>query len=521
VNSSADQAAEGDEPVIEPEEAYRRLFEAHPVPMAIWDPSTGRILAANDAALVQYGYQQADMVGLPVDRLVHPDDLPRLLARVLTLPQGFAGAEPFRHVRSDGTTLEVEMSGHPIDFEGRPARLVLATDVTDRRRLEEQLRQSQKMEAVGRLAGGIAHDFNNLLMAIMGFGELLLEQLAEGSEEREAAEEIQRAAQRAAALTAQLLAFSRPRSVQPEAIDLNELLVAMGPMLSRILGSHINVRVEADADRPYILADRGQIEQTLVACAVNARDAMPDGGRVTLRSDDVSSVAARALGGIVADGPHVMVSVSDTGTGMDADVRDRAFDPFFTTKPSGGTTGLGLAMAYSAIQHAGGRVRLESTPGRGSTVRIFLPTVDAPHPVVAAATRVAESAPGLPATILVAEDEPAVRAFVEQVLRGAGHSVIATPDGIAAIDAAARHEGPIDLLLTDIVMPGPSGIETARRLRSERPGIRVLFMSGWAADALRREGLDEAAVALLPKPFSVAELIARVTAVLAEPAPDD
>ena len=501
-------------------EAYRRLFDAHPVPMAIWDPATGRIVAANDAALAQYGYDRDEIVDLPVSSLVHPDDLPRLATLVHELPTGYTGAELFRHLRKDGTVIEVEVSGHPIDFAGRPARLVLATDVTERRRLEEQLRQAHKMEAVGRLAGGVAHDFNNLLMAIMGFSELLLEKLPAGSEEREAADAIHQAGTRAAGLTSQLLAFSRPRATQPEVLDLNELLGELAPTIERALGSRVAIDVRAGATSARVEADRAQLEQVVMSCVLNARDAMSDGGRLTIETVDVSGIGARALGGIPGDIPHVMLSVSDTGVGMEPEVRDRAFDPFFTTKPAGGTTGLGLAMVYAAIQHAGGRVRLESAPGRGSTVRIFLPIAGtaadaAPSGPAAAAAARTESG----ATILLAEDEPAVRALVQHVLRNAGHTVLTAEDGTAALALASDHDGPIDLLLTDIVMPGPSGIETARRIRAVRPGMRVLYMSGWASDIFKREGLDETEVALLAKPFSITELVDQVTSVLRSDTP--
>ncbi len=517
---SAERPVLGQSDPIDYAEAYRGLFAAHRVPMAIWDPETGMILDANDAATSQYCYDRSQLVGLPIGELVHPDDLPRLRERLPRLPDGYAGAETFRHRRHDGTVIEVEVSGHPIEYEGRPARLVLANDVTARRRLEEQLRQSQKMEAVGRLAGGVAHDFNNLLMAIMGFSELLLERLVPGSEEHEAAAEIQRAGTRAAAMTSQLLAFSRPRAAEATVFNLNELIESLLSTLRGMIGEHIAIRIEPAADRPFIDADRAQIEQVLVSCAVNARDAMPDGGELRIETHDVPSLAARALGGVVAEGRHVMIAISDSGVGMDATVRDRAFDPLFTTKHPGGTTGLGLALAYTAVEQAGGRIRLESSPGQGSTVRIFLPVSEPPVEEAAEAPAAGATDPARRATILVAEDEPAVRALVEKVLRDAGHSVLVAPDGMAALDLAARHKGNIDLLLTDIVMPGPSGLETARRMIADRPGIRVLYMSGWATETFRREGVDEAEIPLLPKPFSVAELVARVSSELSEPALD-
>ena len=472
----------------------------------------------NDAAVRQYGYDRSEIQRLTVDRLVHPEDLPRLMELVPRLPEGIGPTQQFRNLRRDGTVIEVEMSGHPIVFRGRPARLILASDVTERRGLEEQLRQAQKMEAVGRLAGGIAHDFNNLLMAIMGFSELLLEQLPADSEERDAADHIHRAGKRAAALTGQLLAFSRPRPDRPETIDLNELVNGLAPTLGELLGRGIQVTVDTLASRSHVFADRAQLEQVLVSCAVNARDAMPDGGRLTIQTSDVDEVAAMTLGGVVDIVAYVLLTVADTGVGMEADTRDRAFDPFFTTKPAGGTTGLGLALAYAAVRQADGRIRLESSPGHGSTVRIFLPLVD--QPTEASVHFPRPSLPGKTAgaTILLAEDEPAVLALVERVLTQAGHTVLAASDGIAAIDLAARNAGPIDLLLTDIVMPGPNGIETARRMRLGRPNLRVLYMSGWATEALVREGLDENEIRMLAKPFSIADLLEAVGSALGEEA---
>ena len=493
------------------------LFATHPMAMAIWDPTTGTILAANDASLSQYGYERDELVGLTIDRLLHPDDLPHLLELVPRTSR-VGTNRPFRHLRRDGTVIDVEMSGQPIVFRGRPARLVLASDVTERRQLEEQLRQAQKMEAVGRLAGGIAHDFNNLLMAIMGFSELLREQLPDGSEEREAAEQIHKAGQRAAAFTSQLLAFSRSRPSRPETIDLNDLVDSLAPTLQQLLGVTIAVHVDSLASRSHVFADRAQLEQVVVSCAVNASDAMPDGGRLTIQTVDVGEIAARALGGIIDSAPHVLLSVSDTGVGMEPDTRDRAFDPFFTTKQSGGTTGLGLALVYAAVRQAGGRIRLESAPGRGSTVRIFLPLVEEPSGKAAPDVRPTRiRRPGV-ATILLAEDEPAVRSLVERVLVQAGHTVMSAADGIAAIDLAAGNDGNIDLFLTDVVMPGPTGIEAARRIRLERPKLRVLYMSGWATEALVREGLREEEIRLLAKPFSVSELLEAVRVAIDEDA---
>jgi PAS domain S-box-containing protein len=514
------------------DDAYRRLFESHPVAMAVWDPATGRILAANDAALAQYGYDHDEIVGIGVEALVHPDDMARLRARVPRLPEGYAGVEPYRHLRRDGSVIEVEMSGHPIEWAGRPARLVVAADVTARRRLEEQLRAARALEAVGRLAGGIAHDFNNLLMAINGFSQLLLDRLPEGSDEREAADQIRTAGERAAALTGQLLAFARPSEPDPARIDLNTLIQAIGPTLRGVVGPNVEVEIRPRAVRPVVVADRAQIEQVVVGCAINARDAMPDGGTLRIETTDVSAMEARALAGTLGDAPQVSLSISDSGG------RERRGGAPFDGAPANRATGLGLALVYSTVQQAGGRIRLESTPGRGSTVRIFLTAADPePEPVRvldrlgalgdasgtdappidgAAEEAVHGDGSHTSARIVVIEDEPGVRNLVELILRRAGHDVRSFSEGATALDALADSTATIDLLVTDIVMPGPSGIEVARRLRRERPELPVLLMSGFAADTLKAEGVDEASVDVLAKPFSAGDLMARVQAVLDE-----
>jgi CheY-like chemotaxis protein len=330
--------------------------------------------------------------------------------------------------------------------------------------------------------------------------------------------QIHRAGRRAAAFTSQLLAFSRPRPERPEVVDLRSLVDGLAPTIAQMLGPSIDVRIGNLATRSLVFADPAELERVIVSCVVNARDAMADGGRVTIQTLDVSEIAARALGGIIDSTPHVLLSVSDTGVGMEPATRDRAFDPFFTTKPAGGTTGLGLALAYAAVRQAGGRIRLESAPGRGSTIRIFLPLVDEPTASAVAEDRPTTLRRATGATILLAEDEPAVRMLVERVLAQAGHTILAAADGIAAIDIAASNPGPIDLLLTDVVMPGPTGIETARRIREDRPSMRVLYMSGWATEALVREGLREEEIRLLAKPFSVSELLDAVRVAMDEDA---
>ena len=527
-------AEPGDPP---PDDGYRRLFLSHPAAMAIWDPATGRILAANEAAERQYGYGPDELTALTVDRIVHPDDLDRLREQVPNLPDGLAGTASFRHVRKTGEVIEVEMTGHPIEWEGRPARLVMAIDVTARRRLEGELRSARAAEAVGRLAGGIAHDFNNLVMAINGFAALLLERLPAGGEEHEAAEEIRTAGVRAAALTRQLLNFARPHEPRPSTFDLNALVAELTDTLRGIAGPNVRVTVTTRARHARILADRDQIAQAIVGCALNGRAAMPDGGELTIETEDIDPIAARELAGARGDRPYVALAIGDSGpTGG------------LPTEPPGTIdatrTGLGLALVYSTVQLAGGRIRLESMPGRGSAVRILLPLAtgaegfvspgrDVVHAVAATyaasdldpvdvarsdATEGARTGGDGAGVIVVVEDEPGVRSLVERLLRHAGHRVLAFPDGSAAADTLADRGVPVDLLVTDLVMPGPNGIEVARRARRDRPGLPVLLMSGYAADALDAEGIAEGTIDLLAKPFSAAELLERVAARLAEAA---
>jgi two-component system, cell cycle sensor histidine kinase and response regulator CckA len=480
-------------------EAYRRLFESHPVAMAIWDPATGRILAVNDAAVRQYGYDPAEARELTVDRLVHPDDWPRLRERLATMPPGHVSGETFRHLRRDGSVIEVEMTGHELLLDGKPTRVVMALDVTERRRLEERLRQAQRMEAVGQLAGGIAHDFNNLLMVINGFSELLASRLPPG-EEREAAQQIRTAGDRAAALTKQLLSFASPGVARPEVLNLADAIAALLPMLEGSLGLHVDLEFNVTARDPWVEADRAQLEQVLVNLAVNAYDAMPDGGRLTIELADAPGDHPEAMAS-----PHGMLQlrVSDTGRGIAEEIRERVFLPFFTTKADRGSSGLGLATVFATVRACGGRIWVEGAPTPGTTICLLLPR--AATPAGTAGSPVAG-----PRAILVAEDEPAVLTLIERVLSSAGYTVLSASTGTEAMAIVAAQPGDIDLLVSDAVMPGMAGMELARQLRIERPGLPILFVSGWAGDAFERDWAGEPGVDLLLKPFEVAELLERV-----------
>jgi len=485
------------------EQRYRELFVSHPVAMAVWDPATRQILAANDAALRQYGYRGDEIVGLPIERLVHPDDLPRLLAAMPRFSSGLDGAAPFRHVRGDGSVLEVEVTGHEIDWSGRPARVVMALDVTARRQLEQQLRQAQKMEAIGRLAGGIAHDFNNLLTAIGGYTRLLIDSFEPGDPRQDDADQIRIAAERAATLTGQLLAFSRGGMVQAAQLDLNAVVREIEPLLRRLIGEHIVVETSLRAAVPWVLADRAQLDQVLVNLAINGRDAMPDGGTLRIETEHIDAQAAWRQG--LNNGAHVLLVVSDTGVGIAEDVREQVFEPFFTTKGPGSGTGLGLATVYATVRQAGGRIRLASEPGRGTVFRITLPAALAPQ---ATLPRLAETpADGPAADILLVEDEAAVRDYVVRVLKGAGHRVTTADDGDAGLAVGSATREPFDLLISDVVMPGLGGLALARELRARRPGLRVLLVSGYTEEAA---DAADAGFDLLPKPFTADELLSRV-----------
>jgi two-component system, cell cycle sensor histidine kinase and response regulator CckA len=344
------------------EQRYRELFDGHPVAVAVWDPATGRVLAVNDAAVRQYGYAREEFVGLTLDRVVHPDDVSRVADAVPRFSTGVDGAASFRHLRKDGTEIAVEVTGHPITWDGQPARLVMAMDVTERLQLEAQLRQAQKMEAVGRLAGGIAHDFNNLLTAISGYSGLLLETLDEGDPRRDDADQIRMAAERATDLTGQLVAFSRRGMVRPTAVDVHGVIRDIQPMLARLIGEHIDLRIDLRADEPHVLTDRSQLEQVVLNLVLNARDAMPHGGGLTIETEALEATAAWAQG--LTPATSVVLTVADTGTGIADDVREHVFEPFFTTKGQAGGGGLGLATVYATVRQAG---RQDPPPERAGT----------------------------------------------------------------------------------------------------------------------------------------------------------
>jgi nitrogen-specific signal transduction histidine kinase/CheY-like chemotaxis protein len=392
------------------------------------------------------------------------------------------------------------------------AIVINARDVTERHVLEEELRQSQKMEAVGRLAGGIAHDFNNLLAVMLGYTTLTLSRAGDPAAVTRNLEQIRTAAERAANLTRQLLAFSRKQVIQPRVVDLGGVVSELHTMLERLIGEDIELVTDVGSAKGQVKADRGQIEQVIVNLAVNARDAMPRGGRLAIVMRDVVVDATLAREQVsLRPGRYVRIDVTDNGAGMEPETLHRVFEPFFSTKEKGKGTGLGLATAYGIVKQSGGHIAVESARGHGSTFRIWLPAVEAEEaPAPALAPTDAAAAPEGSETILLVEDEDAVRGLLREVLEESGYTVLLAASGAEALRVSRAHAGTVDLLLTDVVMPGMSGREVATLLAAERPGLRVLFASGYTAEAIARHGVLEPGTDLIHKPFTPDALLRRV-----------
>jgi nitrogen-specific signal transduction histidine kinase len=389
----------------------------------------------------------------------------------------------------------------------------IQSDVTQRRSLEHQLRQSQRMEAVGQLAGGIAHDFNNLLTIINGYSTLVLTTPDLATDIRESVTEIKDAGARASSLTRQLLGFSRRAIVQPEVLDLNEVIDHTSRLLRRLIGADISFTTALAPDLAHIKIDPGQLDQVLMNLAVNARDAMSAGGTLTIETANVDlGVDHRASHLDCVPGSHVMLAITDTGSGMAAEVLDHIFEPFFTTKEVGKGTGLGLSVVFGVVQQAGGCIDVQSEVGTGTTFRIYFPAVTVP--VSRRSDPSLLPLVGGTETVLLVEDEAAVRGFAAASLRSQGYRVLTASDGLDAMGVVRAHDGPLELVVTDVVMPGTSGPDLVAQVRAVRPDIRVLYMSGYTDDSVVRHGLLASDVALIQKPFSPRDLVVRVRRVL-------
>ena len=482
-----------------------------------WD---GRFTLVNRALAELYGSRPGELIGhRDADFNPHQEQVDRYLnddrAAMTSGQPKFILEEPNTDART-GETRWFQVIKVPLrTADGAPQVLGVATEITHRKELESQLRQAQKMEAVGQLAGGIAHDFNNVLTAILGYALLMLKDPGLPVPQRQDVQEIQKAAQRAASLTQQLLAFSRKQVLQPTVLDLNEVVTEMQALLRRLIGEHIALETRLDPEGQFVRADRGQLQQVIINLCVNARDAMPEGGTLTI------ATSAKDLDpGFVASHPgsqvgvHVMLKVSDTGVGMDAETRARVFEPFFTTKPVGKGSGLGLATVYGIVKQSGGYIAVTSVPTRGSTFTVYLPRVSAPGPEASTPPPAPAQPLGGSELVLLVEDEPAVRNLARRALQRYGYKVLEAPDGDTALTLAREARDPIGLLLTDVVMPGMSGRELAQRLTAEHASLRVLYTSGYPDTAELSEAVQEAAVAYLSKPYTPEELARKVREVL-------
>jgi len=496
--------------LVESEQRYRLLFEANPHPMWVYDCETLKFLTVNEAAIITYGYSNAEflaMTMLDIQQVseAQPND------RV-------ANCKMCQHLTKSGARIDVEVATLPLTFADRPAKLVTATDITARLKAEaegriilEQLRQSQKMEAIGMLAGGVAHDFNNLLTAISGYAELAL-RFQPTNQIKRNLEEIRKASSRATGLTKQLLAFSRKQILQVNVFDLNAAVSDMETMLHRLIGENIILRTVLGTDLKAVNADQGQIEQVIMNLVVNARDALADFGEITIETKNVRLDEANLE--TSSGQPFVMLSVTDNGIGMDAATKDKVFDPFFTTKGAGKGTGLGLSTVYGIVEQSGGRIEVVSEPGCGSAFKIYLPSAEQPSSVMPGKQQTAT--PRGAETILLAEDEPMVRTMTRHILELSGYKVLEAATGTEAVEICGTQPECIDLLLTDVVMPQMNGPKLKEAVTKLRPAIKTIFMSGYSDNTIVDVGIVKAEVPFLQKPFSPDALVRKVRSVLDE-----
>jgi PAS domain S-box-containing protein len=481
----------------------------------------GRIVLVNRRAEEMFGYSREEMLGAQIELLLpesrkhtHHKQRDEYFQHPRTRPMGIGMDLSGR--RKDGKEFPLEVSLSTIQTEEGSFAIAFVSDISQRKMLEEQLNHAQKMEAVGRLAGGVAHDFNNMLTVISGYNRMMLDDLSPLDPLRGNAEEILKAADRAAALTNQLLAFSRRQIIRMRVLNPNTVLASTEKMLRRLIGEDVQLVLETAPDLSNIRADPGHIEQAIVNLAVNARDAMLDGGRITIETANVyldENYTRTHLG--VSPGEFVMIAVSDTGHGMDSETRRHIFEPFFTTKERGKGTGLGLATVYGMVKQIGGDIWVYSEVGKGTTFKLYFPRVSDPVTDSAPADTTSMTSP-TSETVLVVEDEKAVRDLTVKIMRQLGYHVLAAASGAEAIEVSRSHTGHIALLLTDVVMPNMSGRQLADVLIPSRPGLKVLYLSGYTENTVVHHGVLDEGVDFLPKPFSREVLAKKIREILDE-----
>ena len=496
------------------EERHRLLFDSNPLPMWAIDAETLRFVDVNHAMIETYGYSRDEFLTMHAMDIKVSDDVPEMLRWISEAPNVIKHLGLRKHRCKNGAILEVDITVHALVLDGRRCVLGIALDMTRSRRVEEELRQAQKMEAIGRLAGGIAHDFNNILAVILANAEYILDELGPDHETAFGVVEIRNAATRAAGLTRQLLTFSRKQKRQAKPLALNSIVTGIEAMLNRIVGEDVTMSAMIASDLGTIEADPGEVEQVLMNLVVNARDAMPGGGRIFVETSNIHIDEIHALEIGVPAGRYVQLAVSDTGCGMTEEIRARIFEPFFTTKDVDKGTGLGLATVFGIMKESSGGISVYSEPGRGTTFRTYWPRIDA---VTAKETPTRFVPVHGSGTVLVVEDDNQLRAILRRYLTSWGYTLLEAPSGVAALELVRQHAGPIDLLLTDLVMPGGlDGRSLSKHVIAEQPRIRVIFMSGYTEHAAIKNaelGPDDHFV---QKPFSAQLLCETLHRVLSD-----